>query len=432
MRAGLVLSMLALLGFTGVAASQERPAWLRMAMAAEAVDPEALRKAADPNSEEQQKLVAATELAWLHRDAEATIVLRALADTAQETTFRLDALNQLAGLHMRAGNYVLAAAAARESQKLGASFSAGKSGQNDLLTAAEALKDTPAMTLSGKTRGSVPLRLAKDGIPRARVSVNGIDEEAILDTGASFSSISLSLAKKAGVRPLKATVRIAPGGGPEANAGIGVADELVIAETTFRNVVVLILPDKDMDVFGNVAKVGMVVGLPVFLKMGSIAMLPDKNDNLAFAFKPAKGQPGDKSNMRLTKLTLVLSVVLKRTEPVAVNLLLDTGANVTSFNARFAASFPELVANAPIVATKSAVIGEASLLRQARRLGELRFEVGGRGFAVAGANVYDDQRPAYHGVLGEDILRAGFTADFGTMIFELAPSSKVQVKREVQ
>ena len=421
MRAGIgPVIVLALAGFAGAAFAQEQPAWLKMAMAAEAVDPEALRKAAEPGNTEQQKLVAATELAWQRRDAEAAIALRASADTAREVALRLDSLNMLMAVHMRTGHYSLAAAAGRESKAL----APPSPGQSDFLTAAEALKDTPSMTQSGNQQGLLPLRVEKDGIPRAKVSINGSDQEAVLDTGAAFSAVSQSVAAKAGVRPLKATIRIVPGGGVVSKAGIGVLDKLVMGETTFSNVVVLVLPDDDMDIFGDDAKVGAIVGLPVFLKMGSIAILPDGSGQPVFAFRPSAGQPGDASNMRLHKLSLIVTGTLKRPEPAAINLLLDTGASATGFYERFATSFPELVADARRVTTKSAVIGEAALSREARKLGELRFEVGGTSFSLTGANMHDDRRPAYHGILGQDLLRAGFIADFGAMTFELAPRSK--------
>lgn len=429
MRAGLSLALilLSLAGFAGSASSQQQPAWLRMAMAAEAVDPQALREAADPDSEEQRQLIAAIELAWLRRDAEAVAALRASADTAQEVALRLDALNMLMGIHLRTGEYAMAAAAGRESKAL----APPSSGQSELLTAAEALKGTPPMTLSGKPQGVLPLRVEKDRIPRARVAINGKDEEAVFDTGATFSAISQSMAKKAGVRPLKATLRIGSGLGPEARGGVGVLDELVIAETTFQNVVVLILPDDDMNIFGSEAKVGAIVGLPVFLKMGRIAMLPEKDGDLVFAFGPSGGTPSEASNMRLHKTNLVLSGTLKEPQSRPVNLLLDTGASGTNFYGRFATSFPELVADAPKVSVKSGVIGEAALSRDARRLGQVRFDVGGITFGVAGANVYEDQRPAYHGVLGQDVLRIGFIADFEAMTFRLGPQASA-VKAGVQ
>jgi hypothetical protein len=422
MRAGiapvLILAMLASLA--PAAFSQEPPAWLRMAIAAEAVDPPALRKAADPKSEEQQKLVAATELAWLRRDTEAAVALRASADTAREVALRLDALNMLMAVHLRAGDYALAAAAGRESKAL----APPGPGQSDLLIAAEALKRMPAMTLAGKAEGRLPLKLEKDGIPRARVAINGLRQLAVFDTGAGFSAVSQSVAKKAGVRPLDGSLHVVPGGGRETSAGIGVADELFIADTKFRNVVVLILPDDSMDIFGG-ARVDVIVGLPIFLKMGRVSILPE-GGSLTFAFEPSGRQPGDNSNMRLHKLSLILSGTLKEPEPAPVNLLLDTGASVTSFHDRFAASFPALVANAPKISSKSAVIGEASLSRQARKLGELRFEIGGTGFAITGAEVHEDRRPAYHGVLGQDVLRAGFIADFDAMTFELAPQANAK------
>ena len=69
--------------------------WLEIAMAVEGVDAPALLQAADPNSEEQRKLVSAIELAWLRRDAEAAAALRASADTAHSRGLRLEALNML-------------------------------------------------------------------------------------------------------------------------------------------------------------------------------------------------------------------------------------------------------------------------------------------------------------------------------------------------
>jgi predicted aspartyl protease len=412
---GLAPILLALASLAGAASSQEPPTWLRMAMAGEAVDPQALRKAA--SSEGEQKLVAAIELAWLHRDAEAAVALRTSADTLKSTPLRVDALNMLTAVHLRAGDYALAAAARRESRAL---IPPSNAIQSDLLAVAEALKAMSPMTLSGRPQGVLPLKVEKDGIPRARVAISGLDEWAVLDTGAAFSVVSQSVARQAGVRELGATARFSATGNGEANAGLGVADEVVIAEAKLRNVVVLILPDDYMDIFSGETKVGAIIGLPVFLKMGRIAMLPGK-DGPEFTFGPSGGQPGKASNMRLHKLIPIVSGTLKRPEPQAVNMLLDTGASVTSFNARFAASFPELVADAPTVSNTSGVIGEASLSRQAGRLGQLRFEVGGTNFTISGAPAFEEQRPSYDGAFGQDILRMGFIADFETMTFELGP-----------
>jgi predicted aspartyl protease len=329
----------------------------------------------------------------------------------------------LTAVHLRAGDYALAAAARRESRAL---IPPSGSVQSDLLAAAEALKATPPMTMTGKPQGMLPLKLEKDRIPRAQVAINGLVQWVALDTGSAFSVVSQSVAKQAGIRPLGAAVSFSATGNHEADAAIGVAGELVIAEAKFSNVVFLIVPDDDLDIFGDQAKVGAIVGLPVFLKMGRIAMLPE-NGGLIFAFQPSGGQPGAASNMRLHKLVPILSGTLKRPEPAAIGMLLDTGASVTSFYSRFAASFPELVAGAPVVSSTSGVIGEASLSRQARRLGELRFDVGGTAFTITGAKAYADQRPSYDGALGQDILHVGFIADFGTMTFELAPKG-AQVK----
>jgi hypothetical protein len=422
MRIAVRMSLALLLaGLAGAASSQQQPAWLRMAIAGERADPEALRKAADPGNEEQQKLIAAYELAWLRRDAEAAVALRTAANTMKSVPLRVDALNMLTAVHLRAGDYALAAAARSESRKL---IPPSGPAELDLLATAEALKDTPPMTLSGNPRGALLLKLEKDGIPRAKVAINGQDEWAILDTGASFSAVSRSMAQKAGIRSLGASARFSASGNREANAGLGVADELVIAQTTFRNVVVLILPDEDMDIFGSATKASVIVGLPVFVKMGSIAMLPEKNDALIFIFLPSGGQPGAASNIRMHKLTPIVTGTLKNPDPAPISMHLDTGANATTFNARFMASFPELMADTPAVSTTSAAIGNASLSRQARKLREFRIDIGGTGVTLDGAHAYEEKRPAYDGALGQDALRKGFIADFDEMIFELAPRSK--------
>ncbi len=430
MRAGFgaALILLMLANFAGASTSTaQTPAirndpepgipWLEIAMAVEGVDVTALRKAADPNSEEQQKLVAAIELAWLRREADAAAALRASADTLHSRALRLEALNMLMAVDLRAGNYSLAATVGRESQAL----APPNPQQSDLLTAAEAVKGTPPMTLSGKAQGELPMTLEKDGIPRAKVAINGLEQEAALDTGSAFSVVSQSVANRAGVRLLNVVMRIMPAGGVVARAGLGVANELVIADATFRNVVVLILPDADMDIFGE-AKVGAIIGLPIFLKMGRIAMRP-KSDGFDFAFGPSSEQPGKASNRRLHKLIPVLSGTIGRRKPAMINMLLDTGASLTEFFARFAVSFPDLVATASTVSARSAVIGDASLSRSARRLGPLRLDIGGASLALTGADVHEDQHPSYHGVLGQDFLRQGFTVDFDAMTFELTPCS---------
>lgn len=137
------------------------------------------------------------------------------------------------------------------------------------------LADVPPQTI--ERSGDVDLKYKRDlvNLIRIPVTMNGETENFIFDTGANFSTISESQAKKMGIKMLNANFAVTSSSKSAVDSKLGIADKLEIGNMIFRNVVFIVLPDKSLKFAGGIYKIKGIIGLPVIEQMQHVQITKD-------------------------------------------------------------------------------------------------------------------------------------------------------------
>jgi hypothetical protein len=197
---------------------------------------------------------------------------------------------------------------------------------------------------------------------------------------------------------------------------LGIADQLSIGGATFSNVVFIVLPDKDLSFAGGAYTIEAILGIPVFLEMGRIAVTQENAMPLFVFGRDIKIAAGE-TNVLFNALS---PMVVGRIEGEAksLSLLLDTGAPKTILEGRFADDFPKLIADAAASTSRLGGAG-GTTTTEARRLRTLALSLGGKTAALAEVDVGMKRRNDRHGLVGLDALGPDFVIDLDAGRLEL-------------
>ena len=159
------------------------------------------------------------------------------------------------------------------------------------------------------------------------VTVNGIQEEFIFDTGANLSTITESQAIKMQLKLIDQSVAIASSTQNVVQSKLAVADSLFIGDILFENVVFIVMPDAQLTFPEINYAIKGIIGFPVMDQMGEVHLL--KNGNIFIPKEVAKKQ---EQNMFFEGLTPVVKLHSKK------NTLLftfDTGARSSELSIKY-------------------------------------------------------------------------------------------------
>ncbi len=151
----------------------------------------------------QRSLAEGALLALRHRDSTAIAELLPVTRSRATRTVRAQAYLVLANVYIVQQRYrdcYVAIHSALELSPHSVQFSGRQT-----MAFTRALRSIPPMQTLHAASGSLPLRRDRAGMIRIRVKIGSPPQEAVLDTGANFSTISTSAAKRTGVRIDKLT-----------------------------------------------------------------------------------------------------------------------------------------------------------------------------------------------------------------------------------
>lgn len=135
----------------------------------------------------------------------------------------------------------------------------------------EAVRDVQAQTVR---RGSGNWMDA-DGDGRVRILLGRGAVHMAFDTGANFSVVSRSAARRLGLRIRSADYAIASPLGGSVRAGVAVADFAFADGTRLSNVLFLVLPDRSL-VLGDGRVMDGLLGVPVMVALGPVTFAPGR------------------------------------------------------------------------------------------------------------------------------------------------------------
>ncbi|WP_319482191.1 aspartyl protease family protein [uncultured Draconibacterium sp.] len=191
----------------------------------------------------------------------------------------------------------------------------------------EALKDVPPQEIVKTADALIPMTRDKVGLFNIDVSFGNSTKNLLFDTGANFSVMVRSLAKKLNLEITEADFYVTAATGLRVKSDIAIAPELTIAGITFKNVFFLVLDDKDLSFPQIDYYINGAIGFPVIEAMDEIRVSKDNQ-----IFVPQNPVEYSYNNFALDGL---MPIIAAEYNGDTLRFNFDTGATTTSLYPQF-------------------------------------------------------------------------------------------------
>ncbi len=173
-----------------------------------------------------------------------------------------------------------------------------------------------------ETTGDTRMETKKDlaGLINIKAGINGNDEDFIFDTGANFSTVSESFAKKIGLIFLEGRIEVGTATSVKVSSRLAYAPSLNIGSFKFKNVLFLVLPDEALSFAGGLYVINGIIGFPVIKEMKEIHFTDSE------LYIPEKPKSSSYSNLALNGF---LPVIETFADSDTLVFSFDTGAKRT-------------------------------------------------------------------------------------------------------
>jgi predicted aspartyl protease len=282
------------------------------------------------------------------------------------------------------------------------------------------LRDAPAQTITW----DAPTRLKTERNPlgsmNADLTVNGVREPWLLDTGANLSLVSQSFAQKLGLKLLPGVGQTRSGiTGIENPLRVALLPTLQMAGATLHNVVLMVLDDANLkvDLGKQTYQINGIIGYPVFQAFGAITFLHD--GGFEAGDRAVRSSAGARMYMKLLMPVIECSV-----EGKDFPFTFDTGAGSTALSVRYYDHFRNESGTWKKGQSQNAGAG-GSVKQEVYIQPHLNLGVGEKTASLEGVPIsistLGSELDDLYGNLGQDLVAnfASFTLDFTTMKFSL-------------
>ncbi len=297
---------------------------------------------------------------------------------------------------------------------------AQKKDDDDDYQALKLMRDAPPQTiqLDGPIALPTHRNAALDTID-ADLTVNGVTESWIIDTGANFTTVSESFARRLGIRLSENKAQTQGITGAENELRVAILPELRLGGAVVRNVVLLVLKDDNLNVPAGPKKhyqIQAVLGYPVLQALGRFTLTRDHQ------FLAGPASPGSESGapLYMYKLSPLMECRLG-SRPLL--FAFDSGADKSVFTDRYFRDFPNQFHG---LHKRRYGMGGAGGVRKMKvfYLPEARLDVGGVTATLRNVPVlprFATNLNKFYGNLGRDLTDAYdyFTVDLANMRLSL-------------
>ena len=367
----------------------------------------------------QRSVAEGALLALRHRDSRAIAELIPVTRSRATRDVRAQAYLVLANVYLLQQRYRESYAAIHSALEL--SPRSVQFSDRQTMAFTRALRSIPPMQTLHAASGSLPFRRDRAGMIRVRVKIGARTQEAVLDTGANFSTISASAARRTGLRILPRAVTVGSSTEQSVPTRLGIARHIQIGDTVLSNVVFIVLPDSALT-FPHGYRIEAIIGLPVLMQLERLEFSNSGTLTLSYGVRDGTRpeQADAHSNLLLAGLEpLVLAHVPG--VPTPLRMELDSGANATGFAHNAIADAPALLHHAAQHALRLGGAGGVVTEHKALRLPHVALIIGGRRFTLQGVAVSSHSNTGSDGTIGQDILRQGsrWTLNFKSMTLRI-------------
>jgi predicted aspartyl protease len=383
------------------------PAGMRAAIMA--MDVESLKLESASETEHVRELASAIEQSWKKHDAVTAANLIDATSRQTDPSLKAAGNRALMSLFMRRGEFSAAVRASHDANTL-EPLDAGELQAQVFVQALENVSPTRAI---GKASGVVPIKRDLAGLMRSDIRVGDQSVGAILDTGANFSTINETSAQRLGLRMLESSVSVGSSSRDAVASRLGVADRLEFGGAVFSNVIFIVLPDADLSFANGAYTIDAILGMPVFLEMKRIEITKiDGREVFAFGDEAAEVEAVERNILFNAMSPMAQLSIDVAGEPVGLSMLLDSGAQRTSFGGAFAQDAAALLVDAETVSSTRGGAGGMVTSDTTKRLATANITLGAKSVTLENVDVHVDDDDASHGILGLDVLRDGFVIDW--------------------
>lgn len=377
--------------------------------AIDAMDVEALRREAAADGDTAQKLASAVEQSWMAYDDATAVALADAIEAQTDPSLKAAGLRSLMSYQMRRGAF----AAAAETGAASAAFEPLAPSEQQALAFLQALVGVAPTRAIGDPSGRVAVKRDLAGLMRGDISVGDQSVAAILDTGANFSTINETSAQRLGLRMLESAVSVASSSRDAVASRLGVADQLAIGGAQFSNVIFIVLPDADLSFANGAYTIDAILGMPVFFEMKRIQLTKAAGAE-EFVFGEEAADVGDaERNILFGGMSPIVTVnVAANDDEADVMMLLDSGAQRTSFSSGFADAAPAIMQDAETVTSTRGGAGGMVTSDKTKRIASLAITAGDYTAQLKNVDVHNDGQDSRMGILGLDAFGTGFVIDW--------------------
>jgi len=283
------------------------------------------------------------------------------------------------------------------------------------------LDEAPAQTIAWD--GPVHLKTGRNtlGLLDTDLTVNGVHEQWLLDTGANLSVVSRSFARRLGLVPLPGAAQTTSGmTGIENPLSVALVPVLQMGGAKVQNVVVMILDDANLNIqLSRTARyqINGIIGYPVFRALGKVGFLHNGG------FEAGDGLRGNTAGARMY-MNLLNPVIECGVEGVMLPFSFDTGAASTDLSVRYYEQFRgesgKWKKSTGMHGGAGGAVKHAVYIQP-----QLRLRIGDRSVTLNGVSVLPSAMGAgideLYGNIGQDVVAKfdSFTIDFANMTFSL-------------
>ncbi|SRR5258708_483209 len=282
---------------------------------------------------------------------------------------------------------------------------------------AELLRTARPQTLKAGGNSTVAIRRSRFGHIEVPVTVGDRSEWWVFDTGASFTAITMSTAKRLGLDISKESASTRGATGADLSLRTAVIPQVLLGKAELRNVVALVLDDSSLAIPIGEEKPYQIEGILGFPVMAAF-------DSLTF-FREERMVIGGEDLPNSISFPIYLDgnapLIAARVGERSLVFSLDTGANGSQFTQKYFKAFQEIFASEQKVPFAFSGAGGAKETQVHR---QKMVELGGDGGTIRLGSVAVMTEPAgiggiddYYGNIGQDVLKKvrNFTLDFRHM-----------------
>lgn len=357
----------------------------------------------------------AVALSLRHRDAQARPALELAVASAAAPEERFAALMELVALNTRQGRYQAAGQALDAAARLKPLDGQSEQARGFL----RALAAVPPMRVEASPRARLPVTRDAAGLARVNGRVAGGVQDFVVDTGAAFSTVTVSAAKRLGLQLLDTEASVGGVARDAVATRFAVGATLRLDQAVLHDVVFIVLPDEALSFAGGAYRIDAILGLPVFLQLGRLALETHDGQELLMlgAAAPTTTQAPNLILSGVQPLLLARSEAAGQT----LRLFVDTGARSSQLFRNAADEAPLLTQGATSRPHTLSGAGGSRTDDEARVLPRLDLRLGDGVVELHDVVLLSKAATDRHGAVGQDLLRQGhgYVMDFERMCLSL-------------